>query len=1146
MSLFYIDHGHHSTVTSFPFVVKILQFSITNFVQKISEKLLCGMDYNKNNRQMQKNDANVHKCQILFVYLRTFNSQFFLLILYMKNRILYLLCSFLSALLYGEVCHAQTMGTAFEVNMTLTDYANSPSTKTLAQKIAAREQLTNLATVYLTVPDAEGKNINDVLFKDRKNNIADYHQTTIQVVENGCNDGTERALGSFTEAGLEIKVRGNSTAEMDKRPYRLRFYKDEKDAAGNVTVSHKHDMLGYGYQKRNWTLLNNMRDGSLMQNAITYYIGQALGMPFCPGYKFVDLVINNEYRGCYQLSDHVEVGSHRIDIDENTGWFVESTRHDMTEEPFFNDAALFVLIKSPESKTEAGTAEIKQMIRQYFVNNNQSFFGIWTNACDDKTFCDPVRGWRSVYDEETLVKFYIGTNLTGDYDGLMQVKMYREENGKMHFGPLWDKDLAFGVQGGTSLAEGEGSDYGAQEFSNYIKKIKNTDPVFVKRVHDKLHQILKDGYVNNIIKEIDKLEASLLQSKKLEYENTGWKAVSVDNYPVAVERLRQYIKDHTEWFTNYIDGLYQKMGGDNIKEPDPIVNPGADPDDGPVITEPAYEQEVNSGISFGDWSYKQIPSDKFKKNATSATLKVTGAVYVCISKTNSESGAIVKYSWNDANKTGVTYELEGDNLELAKKGALYVGANNDASIKMTITNHGSDPVEPETPDTPDTPAVRQQLTDIPTIYLDAETIGDDWQQAAVEVFDRDNKLNQGVTWKKEGLSKKGNINVSVQFQGSGKAGTKSSYRLKFNDKINLMPSGTYKQWVLSSNDDDPSMIRNALAKELGDAVGMPYTPGYQFVDLYVNSEYIGTYQLTDRVKAEEGRSLVSGGNKDTDWQIQFDDKTEIKENDNAVYIDKIANAPKIVIKNPDPKDITAQQLAALKAEMTTYFTTFFGNNYNNVEANVHQQQLINWYICQEILSVYKGFSSVEAYRSVTDGAADNLVHFGPLWDSEKAFGNTGNASAIDMSDLNTDGSHKGLMIDYAAHKMMKNFFVALWTQDWFRLGVIKKWNALADAGLLTMLKEKSTAISATLAQTQPKNAKRWDNSLGNFSTYSAAVAAIGTYLDERFVYLDKKFNELAYDEVTVSTLTHAIEQLKQGKLTEDDINVIVDKLLERD
>lgn len=189
----------------------------------------------------------------------------------MKNQILFLLCSFFTALLGSEVCHAQTLSTPFEDNMALADYSYNPNSKTLAERIAAREQLTNLATVYLTVPDAEGKNINDVLFKDRQNNIAEYHQTTIQVVENGCNDDTGRTLESFTEAVLEIKVRGNSTAEMDKRPYRLRFYKDEKDAAGNVTASHKHDMLGYGYQKRNWTLLNNMRDGSLMQNAITYF-----------------------------------------------------------------------------------------------------------------------------------------------------------------------------------------------------------------------------------------------------------------------------------------------------------------------------------------------------------------------------------------------------------------------------------------------------------------------------------------------------------------------------------------------------------------------------------------------------------------------------------------------------------------------------------------------------------------------------------------------------------------------------------------------------------------------------------------------------------------------------------------------------------
>ncbi len=914
----------------------------------------------------------------------------------------------------GTTDSGNTGNTGNTGSNTGTTTGGTTSNLTLAQKIANRQQLTNLATVYFDVPDAYGKDINDVLFKDRKNNIAEYHQTTIQVVEDGCNDGTGRPLGNFTDAGLEIKVRGNSTAEMDKRPYRLKFYKDEKDEAGNVIAKHKHDMLGYGYSKRNWTILNNMRDGSLMQNAITYHIGQALGMPFCPGYKFVDLVINGEYRGNYMLSDHVELGKNRINIDETNGWFMESTRHDMTEEPYFNDAGLYLLIKNPESDTAEGTAAIKEEIRSYWVDIYNRYFGFYYSPilCDDATFCDPVKGWRSVFDEETLVKFYLGTNLTGDSDGMMQVKMYREPTGKVHFGPLWDKDLAFGIQDdGKTLAEGNGDNYGAQQFANYVKKIKKTDPVFVKKVHDKLHDMLDKGYIKNIMAEIDKLEASLLESKALEYENTGWKATSTEKYPEEVERLRQYIKDHTQWFTEYIDDLYQKMGGDKIVDnttPDPEPTPGTteqEPDPEPVIV-------------------------------------------------------------------------------------------------------------------PVTTIQKAQLTDLPTFSITTKevengraAVGDSWSVAALTVEDKNNVLGLGTSWTKA----TSDINSSdpelvIQFQGSGKEGAKNSYRLKFGKKIKLLPSGSFKQWVLSANDDDPSMINNALAKVLGDAVGMPFTPGYAFVDLYMNGTYMGTYQVTDRIKAEAGRSLVTGGNKDADWQIQFDDKTEIKENDNAVYINGTTTAPYIVIKNPDPDDITADQLSTLKSEMTTYFNNLFAKtngHYTNVEANVDKQQLINWYICQEILCVYKGFSSIEAYRSITAAANDNLVHFGPLWDSEKAFGNVGDKRTLSMKDINKANSYQGMMTNSAASEVMRGFFADLWTQAWFKNGVIEKWNALMADNLKQTLSTKAEQIGKNLTQSQPKNAEVWTNSLDHHVNYNNAVKAIQLYLDARFTYLDKKFKELA-------------------------------------
>ena len=87
---------------------------------------------------------------------------------------------------------------------------------------------------------------------------------------------------------LDIKVRGNSTADPSKRAYRLKFGKDEKDkVTGELVKTHKHDLMGGGYAKRNWALLANCFDHSLIRNALTCELGKIIGMPFNPGYCFV-------------------------------------------------------------------------------------------------------------------------------------------------------------------------------------------------------------------------------------------------------------------------------------------------------------------------------------------------------------------------------------------------------------------------------------------------------------------------------------------------------------------------------------------------------------------------------------------------------------------------------------------------------------------------------------------------------------------------------------------------------------------------------------------------------------------------------------------------------------------------------------------
>ena len=1147
------------------------------------------------------------------------------------------------------------------------------SSMTLEEKIAEEMQLTNVPTIYLTVPDAlneDGtrKDINSVIFKDRQKNEALYHQATITVVdENG-------GLEPFTDQVL-IKARGNSTADLHngKLPYRLKFAKEITDEAGNVIANcQKHDMVGNGYTARNWTLIANQKDESMMRNALTYHVGKAVGMPFCPGYKFVDVVINGEYRGTYQVSDHVEVGKNRIYINEDTGWYIESAPSQMCEEPKVYAGGLFMTIKNPEPEG-AELESLKTEVSSYFTNINY-YMGVWSTPCSDEEFRDPINGWRKYFDEESLVKFYLGINLTGDYDGFMTVKMYREADGKMKFGPLWDKDLAYGNWGaddGIKLCEEQ--QVNSNLFSDYMQRIM-TDPVFVKKVHDKLHDVLGDNNqlrtsLHNNIDDIKKVISKTYDLNKTEAWRMG------QNLETSSQTLKDYITLRVEKLAERIDEKYIALGGDDIVIPE-IPDMPEDPEDTPV-------GDLGALVDLGDGKYSYTGSASTFKEGTEITITTSentslsnyiteGNVWntnktitltasdvttlaansytffmnatggevkaVNVKVPSSSAGAefnkeysissetnefLVPASYFNANATSVkiifknntntysngwngrfafngtpnandagqipwtltqtyTYTLE-DATKIQSAAQLGMGvAVQPSAMTVTVINYGTSQettiptyaltlnateggtvsgagtyaegttvlikaipndgykfvkwsddntyasrsvtlkeaitltatfaAEGSTDEDPfNEQGTRKQLTDLPTIYLNAENINGEWLQAAVEVFDKDNKLYQGATWKKEGVSKKGNINVSVQYQGSGGNDSKNSYRLKFNDKINLMSAtGLYKQWVLLSNDDDPTMLNNALAKELGDAIGMPWTPGYQFVDLYVNDKYMGTYQLTDRVKAEDGRSLVTGGNKDNDWQLRFNDDGEIAEDGTSNYI--TSNDVNIIYRNPDPKDITAEALETLKSDLGAYFNSFFAetaaNTYANIPDNVDKQQLINWYIAQEILSVYKGFSSIEAYRSITEGAADNLLHFGPLWDSEKGFGNTGLAPAINMSDLNTTGSHKGLMIEYSAFPKMNKIFQYLWTQDWFKSGVKTKWDAIKTS-LPTTLSATITTLKETIAASQALNAQKWSNSLGNYDSYEDALAATNTYITNRFAYLEKKFTELA-------------------------------------
>lgn len=411
----------------------------------------------------------------------------------------------------------------------------------LSYKIKNKLQLTDVPTVYIDVEGVGGTDadLDKALYKVRATGEAPYLNAVITVKDNGTDKDTKH-LKEFTDK-VKIKVRGNSTANPTngKKAYRLKF--DKKLGAT------KHDMLGLGYSARNWTLLANVFDHSMVRNALSYHLEKEVGMDFCPGYKFVDLVINGNYRGTYQICDHVEIDKNRVNVNEDTGWMLEfQGRGDMLDKPLcFSKDGILMNIKNPEPADEKDEAQVAAVIAPI----QDWFTGTWKSKWTGSNVFDTQTGWRSVNDEESLIKFWIITELTGDYDGWMTVKAYKEaDEDKLHYGPVWDKDLAYGNYSGEQSDKFISNTENSSSLTGYLKEYLFKDPRFMAKAKARLKELLDGGLVDRLCAKVDELGAIVAQTEEL--NNTkfprnvqvGQEITNYATYAEALERLKTYLK----------------------------------------------------------------------------------------------------------------------------------------------------------------------------------------------------------------------------------------------------------------------------------------------------------------------------------------------------------------------------------------------------------------------------------------------------------------------------------------------------------------------------------------------------------------------------------------------------------------------------
>lgn len=369
---------------------------------------------------------------------------------------------------------------------------------------------------------------------------------------------------------LQVRVRGNSTANLAKKPYKLKFYKKEK-------------LLGKGYANtKKWTMLANHGDKTLLRNALTSLMGERAGLKFNPAAKFVDLTLNGKYVGNYQISDQVDVRPHRVDVEEQDYPLTDDsniTGGYLLEADGFADFST-----SPQgtnqSPTGFYTGRQRVPVRIHYPDEDEialvqynyikSFVNDFEQRLFSDAFTDPLTGYRPLVDSTSLVNWYICTEVSANVDGFFSTYFYKDQaDNHLYWGPLWDYDIAYNNDNRTDRGGSNNTErqlmkdygYGASNGCRHWFQRMWHDPWFARLVNRRYKELVNDGLEHYLNEKLDSLTTLIDASQQLNFQRWGINVralrerVLYSSYDRYVADVRTFITRHMSYLTTAFAAL---------------------------------------------------------------------------------------------------------------------------------------------------------------------------------------------------------------------------------------------------------------------------------------------------------------------------------------------------------------------------------------------------------------------------------------------------------------------------------------------------------------------------------------------------------------------------------------------------------------
>lgn len=383
------------------------------------------------------------------------------------------------------------------------------------------------------------------------------------------------------------------------------------------------------------------------------------------------------------------------------------------------------------------------------------------------------------------------------------------------------------------------------------------------------------------------------------------------------------------------------------------------------------------------------------------------------------------------------------------------------------------------------------------------------------------------------------------------AGPKKSFTIKLPKKQSWLGLDKSQHFVLLANAFDESHLRNAIAFDLAHNVGLP-APQYTYLSLYINEEYKGLYQMTNKIEVNKhtlNLTNLDKLNKQANPRplkeyAHFRDSSDIQilqrkgvllENNpedisggylldisgsNWVYhksISGFASEAGELIRIRSPKYASPEEVNYIATYYNQMESAIISNDGYNQKTNKHYSEYIDiesfalvYLVNELLLNQDGGLSSLYLYKD--SDSIDSKLHAGPIWDFDRSIGNTtgSDLELIMPNELFVNVKHGKTKEPHSL-----GIFYYLWKHDDFQEVVKKLYYKSISPSCHKYMESGSIDSLVDYLFIDAERDNRLYDIRRNADYRSVTEKTLG-FLQKRLIFLDWYFSALPNDIITIN------------------------------